>query len=367
MTGRRILVVALVAASVPALATAQSTTDEIVLSIEALQPPAQLLEETPEKTVVEILVPSSTEKFAAEFQVVVTSELEPCFSDPAECGENFTSVDDQGNKIYGCADGIDNDEDGVTDFNDPGCTGIQGWTLVVATDESLALFPDPNGTYVDGTMADDETRGGLVDVDGGFLRYQNVVDPDRNNGQNGVVAVCVFSIMEPVTVPPVSEAPALRLAGEFDASALAPGESSAPCLLEFRGLGQQGLAGFGDEVVTRFTVSGDSVHPSHRQLEVIVTKDFAPPFRRSDTNSDGSVDLSDGVAILSFLFLGHSAPECVASADTDDSGDLDLSDGIAIFNFLFLGAAPPAPPGPEDCGTDPTPDSLTCDAYSGGC
>jgi hypothetical protein len=83
------------------------------------------------------------------------------------------------------------------------------------------------------------------------------------------------------------------------------------------------------------------------------------PFVRGDANLDGGSDLSDGVFLLSFLFLQGSAPGCEDAADFNDSGGLDISDASFLFNTLFLGGPSiPAPAG--ECGEDPTVDSLTC-------
>jgi hypothetical protein len=35
-----------------------------------------------------------------------------------------------------------------------------------------------------------------------------------------------------------------------------------------------------------------------------------------------------------------------------------MTDPILILNFLFRGVDPSAPPGPFECGPDPTPDAL---------
>lgn len=84
-----------------------------------------------------------------------------------------------------------------------------------------------------------------------------------------------------------------------------------------------------------------------------------PVFRRGDTNSDGGVDLSDGVATLGFLFLGAGDPKCLDAADANDSGAVDLGDAIYTFNYLFLGGSDIPPPF-ESCGSDPTNDSVGC-------
>ena len=87
------------------------------------------------------------------------------------------------------------------------------------------------------------------------------------------------------------------------------------------------------------------------------------PFVRGDANGDASLDLSDAVAVLGFLFLGGEGPGCLESADLDDNGNLDLSDPIYLLNFLFLGGSEPEPPF-EGCDVDPRVDSLGCEFYA---
>jgi len=85
-------------------------------------------------------------------------------------------------------------------------------------------------------------------------------------------------------------------------------------------------------------------------------------FLRGNADADGSFDISDAITILGFLFLGGEEPACLDSADANDDGRIDLTDGVSVLGQLFLGD--PAPPPPfERCGTDPTPDSLSCDWF----
>lgn len=86
---------------------------------------------------------------------------------------------------------------------------------------------------------------------------------------------------------------------------------------------------------------------------------FEYGFIRGEANLDGTMDLSDGLFILGFLFLGETPPPCRDAADTNDDGLVDISDGIRVLAFLFLGDAPPPPPYPE-AGQDPTEDDLGC-------
>ncbi|MBI4606304.1 MAG: putative metal-binding motif-containing protein [Planctomycetes bacterium] len=85
-----------------------------------------------------------------------------------------------------------------------------------------------------------------------------------------------------------------------------------------------------------------------------------PLFRRGDSNSDGAIDLSDGIKTLNFLFTGGASPACLDAADANDSGDIDVSDGVFTFFYLFGGGEPPPLPGPLLCGEDPTLDPIAC-------
>jgi len=90
-----------------------------------------------------------------------------------------------------------------------------------------------------------------------------------------------------------------------------------------------------------------------------------PEFIRSDCNNNGKTAgyVGDIVFLLDHLFLGGPTPECESACDANDSGIVDISDSIWMIAWQFLGASPPpAPfgPFPGGCGTDPTPDSLTC-------
>ena len=85
----------------------------------------------------------------------------------------------------------------------------------------------------------------------------------------------------------------------------------------------------------------------------------AAEFLRGDVNDDASLNISDAVNLLSFLFLAGVEPPCLDAADANDDGQINVSDPSAILNSLFTGTGPlPAPA--LDQGVDPTPDSLGC-------
>jgi hypothetical protein len=91
-----------------------------------------------------------------------------------------------------------------------------------------------------------------------------------------------------------------------------------------------------------------------------------PVFRRGDSNADGTLNITDGIYVLNYLFLGGPEPPCQESANANDDATLNITDGIYILNYLFLGGPQPASPGPETCGEDPagSPSALGCVTYT---
>jgi hypothetical protein len=103
-------------------------------------------------------------------------------------------------------------------------------------------------------------------------------------------------------------------------------------------------------------------------------------FRRGDHDSSGSVDITDSLNRLGFLFLGTTPSDCQDASDFDNSGAVDISDSLNELTFLFLGLVTPPPPGVSDCGLDPSevvpeggglPEqpviSLGCESYAAPC
>ena len=74
------------------------------------------------------------------------------------------------------------------------------------------------------------------------------------------------------------------------------------------------------------------------------------PFIRGDCDQDGQRNLTDGIYLLNFLFLGGPAPSCSAACDVNSDASLNITTAVFLFNFLFLGGPAPVAPSP-DCGT----------------
>jgi hypothetical protein len=88
--------------------------------------------------------------------------------------------------------------------------------------------------------------------------------------------------------------------------------------------------------------------------EELLFQDGGPPpgpkFVRGESNADGGLNITDGIFILNFLFLGGATPTCMEAADSNGDGGLNITDGIYVLNFLFLGG--PEPPAPyPGCGS----------------
>jgi hypothetical protein len=56
---------------------------------------------------------------------------------------------------------------------------------------------------------------------------------------------------------------------------------------------------------------------------------------RGDATSDGTLDISDPIAVLADLFLGAPPPACPAAGDFNLDATVDISDPIAMLTFLF--------------------------------
>lgn len=106
----------------------------------------------------------------------------------------------------------------------------------------------------------------------------------------------------------------------------------------------------GDPVVTVVVVvGGTSLSPSQVGANV---QSYDPPivdFIRGDANQTGSTDLSDGIWMLSDLFLGGAHNDCFGSNNANGDGSYDAADAIYVLTWAFLGGAAPPAPWP-DCG-----------------
>ena len=103
--------------------------------------------------------------------------------------------------------------------------------------------------------------------------------------------------------------------------------------------------------------SSESVNSNQR---CATTTGGGTRFRRGDVDASNSIDISDAVGILSYLFQGTGTPACLEAADTDDNGEVDITDAVNNLGYQFLGQPPPEAPGPTNCGPDANAPFLGC-------
>ena len=86
-------------------------------------------------------------------------------------------------------------------------------------------------------------------------------------------------------------------------------------------------------------------------------------FRRGDPNGNFTIDLTDAVFILDYLFVDPTGVECFDALDANDNGEVQIPDAVLVLYHIFAGGIPPRPPFLA-CGVDPTADGLDCAAES---
>jgi hypothetical protein len=73
--------------------------------------------------------------------------------------------------------------------------------------------------------------------------------------------------------------------------------------------------------------------------------EFRPNFEFSyltgDANNDGSINVSDAVYIINYVFIGGTPPLPFASGDANCDGSVNVSDAVYIINYVFVGGYAP--------------------------
>ncbi|MCA8959875.1 MAG: hypothetical protein KDC38_05155, partial [Planctomycetes bacterium] len=121
-----------------------------------------------------------------------------------------------------------------------------------------------------------------------------------------------------------------------------------------------------DDVVVRLRASdetpGSIVEAAVDDFVVrVVGCDPEPEFVRGDCNSNLGVQIDDVVFHLEASFGVGAQPSCPDACDSNDDGSIDISDAVYSLAYLFVGG-PAFPPPFGVCGPDATPgDSISCD------
>lgn len=74
----------------------------------------------------------------------------------------------------------------------------------------------------------------------------------------------------------------------------------------------------------------------------------ARPLSRGDFDLNETINITDAVLLLNFLFGGGAAPACGPLVDTNADGSVNLSDAVFLLSFLFVSGPAPAPMTPAE-------------------
>ncbi len=210
---------------------------------------------------------------------------------------------------------------------------VSSWSFGIAADGCEII-----GVTQEGTVSEDSDHGGLVR---GSLTWSEISSDGRHGALSGVL------LNGSCCPPPGSELPvgAAQDVLDLQVRVTVPPSGCRECTLSY----VEGLRGSGQPVLIRVRTNGRTILPSLETLsfKVCVGGVQLP----GDCNQDGNLDISDGVCLLTFLFLGTGeALPCGDGAATDagnlslldfnGDGGLDLSDAVRLFGYLFLGGPP---------------------------
>ncbi|MEM7231860.1 MAG: endonuclease/exonuclease/phosphatase family protein [Planctomycetota bacterium] len=208
--------------------------------------------------------------------------------------------------------------------------GVEAWTIGVAT----------KGAQIDSIAFEESDAADHLDRSQGFARHE--LTP------SGAIAAVVLSTAGGAALPATGRVSLASLDVRVEAPASSTFEISTGSGVDVDG-----------ETFELQLVAGGSPLDATR-IDRVVSIELLPAFRRGDSNVDGRRSITDAVQIFGYLFRG--VPQelaCNDASDSDDSGSIDVTDGIAILQYLFVSGSPH--PDPFDvCGADPTPDTLDC-------
>jgi len=109
-----------------------------------------------------------------------------------------------------------------------------------------------------------------------------------------------------------------------------------------------------DITVNTIHATDDNDYNDQRVVQVATVENVG---MCGDVNSDESINVSDGVWLINYIFASGSPPSPLACGDADGNGKINISDAVRVVNYVYLGGNPPgdcAPGDPDwydgDCG-----------------
>ncbi|NIP43139.1 MAG: hypothetical protein GWO41_02755, partial [candidate division Zixibacteria bacterium] len=74
---------------------------------------------------------------------------------------------------------------------------------------------------------------------------------------------------------------------------------------------------------------------------LVIIDSSSQPQLRGDCNGDGSINISDAVVIVNYVFIGGDPPDPLIMGDPNCDGAVNVSDAVYLINYIFVGGPPP--------------------------
>ena len=300
-----------------------------------------------------------------------------------------------------CNNGVDDDEDGLVDADDPNCATTflcqarGGGEIVGGYGASIevcfAIFnPEDNAVghgqpdhlqgfsmavTFDSVLTAQEnldTSGTILEALGAeFVNMQVDNNDDDGDGRELIIGVLIDALppFDGNAIPPLSIAQAMGYV-TFDIV-----DDSALCGTTVDINFTDGINGVGRVPIKNLvSAENQSRSPSLRSCSISIFGDEF--FFRGDCNfslmGTMAVDIADAASVIAYLFLPGAwqfQPGCLDACDANDDGRVDLADSVTILQYLFQDGMQPPAPGPgwdkdtqtgTPAGRDPTDDKLDC-------
>jgi hypothetical protein len=89
----------------------------------------------------------------------------------------------------------------------------------------------------------------------------------------------------------------------------------------------------------------------------------ADPFIRGDCETNGSLNITDAILILYYVFQGNPTPDCLDACDSNNDSLHNIADAITVLSYLYSGGIAPPPPF-LNCGFDQDEGTPGCEVYT---
>lgn len=251
--------------------------------------------------------------------------------------------------------------------------GVQGWSLSIALSgqADFSREVDEFGTLVDITTAGTSAapvpsglqKGGFESVEVVDANLEPASGPLAGKGPqgNGVVTAIVLSFKLPIVLPRVGVESVLKM--KLIADEPQAEDADQVATLSFK----DGLQGAGQPVLNVFTVGGATKQGCNTKTAAVAvrfTPSTAKKFVYGNVNGDAKINIADVVWFVNEFFRDGPSANCDAALDFNGDDTLDASDPVFLLDYLFGGSGNP-PPSIGEC-VEAT-GALTCEQSTPGC